>query len=565
MSNFKLILTRTFFFLFCLQSTNSVFASETITVSDGLNISTSNPMLGDEFRVYFSLREITNTPVSSVRLQVMMRNRRGGNNILVRDFGNVSFDAGETQIFGFQYSLVDDLELQAGIYTMAAGYTSVNGEFTLFDEENDADNRRRLDVSRTLFGFEGYIYGRTDKQEYRWIGRLPSGEFGHTWIDEACVRLFGAANQTGDWLQLSYLAPAGENVIANPCTGGLVYPNNVELYSGVTIRPSNPVLGERFEVFFDLNETDLRPVTFSNVQVSLENISSNVTATVNLGEVRFDPAMGRRLSAVFDSSELEAGTYRALARYQLLDGPLTNFEVQGDSANPQLFNIQSGPALSSDGYVFGRTDSTELRWVGITTIGAVGHTWIDEACAVSLGGVTESGTWADLTTLAPAGDGSVSNPCDNDNDEVPDILFIDDGGGYVFSRNDASEFRWVGRAQTGEFGHTWISSECAIALGGAGISGNWQRLSGLAPAGDQTVSNPCDSINDFLQGGDGYVFSRTDSPEFRWIARTASGEVGHTWVDEQCAQSLGGVSARGDWQDLRTRAPAGDSSVPNPC
>jgi hypothetical protein len=62
----------------------------------------------------------------------------------------------------------------------------------------------------------------------------------------------------------------------------------------------------------------------------------------------------------------------------------------------------------------------------------------------------------------------------------------------------------------------------------------------------------------------GYVYSRTDKIEYRWIARDNEGNWGSIWINEACANRLGGPKASGDWFNLMREAPGFDS-IPNPC
>lgn len=62
----------------------------------------------------------------------------------------------------------------------------------------------------------------------------------------------------------------------------------------------------------------------------------------------------------------------------------------------------------------------------------------------------------------------------------------------------------------------------------------------------------------------GYVFSRTDKSELRWVARSESGEIGNIWINQACSESLGGPTAFGDWNRLLTVSPAVDT-IANPC
>lgn len=55
----------------------------------------------------------------------------------------------------------------------------------------------------------------------------------------------------------------------------------------------------------------------------------------------------------------------------------------------------------------------------------------------------------------------------------------------------------------------------------------------------------------------GYVFSRTDKSELRWISTAANGSLGSVWIDATCVSQLGVIQARGDWKALIAIAPEG--------
>ncbi|MFK7967034.1 MAG: hypothetical protein AB8C46_24005 [Burkholderiaceae bacterium] len=65
-------------------------------------------------------------------------------------------------------------------------------------------------------------------------------------------------------------------------------------------------------------------------------------------------------------------------------------------------------------------------------------------------------------------------------------------------------------------------------------------------------------------GRSGFVFSRTDKTEFRWITKDSTGQNGSIWISQACARSLGGATQRGDWFKLMEVAPRFDT-VANPC
>ncbi len=219
-----------------------------------------------------------------------------------------------------------------------------------------------------------------------------------------------------------------------------------------------------------------------------------------------------------------------------------------DGSIPDQFTLRRGAQPHTDraAYVFSRNDTDEFRWIDRTEQGVMGNVWIDRECAEQLGGASVYGDWNELRDLAPAMD-SISNPCDN----------VPAENGYVFSRTDTEEYRWVDRNATGEMGNVWIDQACAMLLGDASASGDWNDLVGRAPAMD-SIANPCltgSPTNDTT----GYVYSRTDVAEYRWV----EGD-GNIWITEECAASLGGASASGAWVDLNEIAPRFDA-IANPC
>ena len=219
-----------------------------------------------------------------------------------------------------------------------------------------------------------------------------------------------------------------------------------------------------------------------------------------------------------------------------------------DGSIPDQFTLRRGaqPLTGRAGYVFARNDTDEFRWIDRTEQGGLGNVWIDRACAERLGGPSEYGDWSDLNDLAPAMD-SISNPCD----------LVPEESGYVFSRSDKDEYRWIDRNAAGEMGSVWIDQACAILMGDASATGDWDDLMGRAPALD-SIPNPC-LTSTAASDTTGYVYTRTDVEEFRWVVGD-----GNIWISQECATSLGGASASGDWSDLNDIAPRFDA-IASPC
>ncbi|MFK7997154.1 MAG: metallophosphoesterase [Granulosicoccus sp.] len=240
-----------------------------------------------------------------------------------------------------------------------------------------------------------------------------------------------------------------------------------------------------------------------------------------------------------------------------------------DSGQTIASNSPSTPvnALITGG-VFKRTDKNEFRWIAQDASGEWASSWISEACATELGPPKYTGNWNDLISIAPIVS-TAPAPCTGNavaSGASPQSTI----GGFVFSRTDKTEYRWIDTNSVGQLGSVWIDRECASRLGGVSASGDWNELIATAPGFD-TLANPCTST--IALGGsrtpaaptsDGYVFSRTDKSEYRWVEPAAFGTGGNIWINEECAQLMGGARASGDWFDLNRIAPAFDS-VEAPC
>jgi len=221
--------------------------------------------------------------------------------------------------------------------------------------------------------------------------------------------------------------------------------------------------------------------------------------------------------------------------------------------------------------VFSRTDKNEYRWIDRLSDGSLGNVWITRACAQRLGGARYSGNWRDLIKLAPTQD-SIPNPCNSPSGVSANATApADSGSGYVFSRTDKDEYRWIDSTPSGDLGNIWINKDCAKKFGGASVTGNWSDLNRLAPLFD-SIASPCNqsasskptSTASAPSAKSGYVFKRSDKSEYRWIAVNSSGQTGSVWIDETCAKSLGDVKKRGTWFELMRIAPGFDT-LEYPC
>lgn len=141
--------------------------------------------------------------------------------------------------------------------------------------------------------------------------------------------------------------------------------------------------------------------------------------------------------------------------------------------------------------------------------------------------------------------------------------------GYVFERTDRPELRWIDVAANGRLGSTWIDRECAERMGGTKARGDWRDLNELAPELDGIANSCIDSNGNTRptspEPSPGFVFSRTDKTEFRWLDVDRNGTLGSIWVDPDCVEQLGGVKMKGDWEELNELAPALDGISPPTC
>jgi len=215
----------------------------------------------------------------------------------------------------------------------------------------------------------------------------------------------------------------------------------------------------------------------------------------------------------------------------------------------------SGASPVANGYVFARTDKDEYRWIDNDASGNPGNVWIDKACAES----------------APGSD-TVAYPCDGSVGQggTQQDPLLDNAEGYVYSRTDKSEYRWISSDNNGSVASVWIDKACADRFGGPVAYGDWDDLMARAPEFD-AVDSPCigrggpsstAGPNSLAVGG--FVFARTDINEYRWIDRHSSGDLGNVWIDEDCARRMGKPAKSGDWFALNDLAPAFDA-IASPC
>ena len=179
------------------------------------------------------------------------------------------------------------------------------------------------------------------------------------------------------------------------------------------------------------------------------------------------------------------------------------------------------------------------------------------------------GSVPDQFTLRLGGDSASTSAVSQTSEPVATPAKLSNGDGYVYSRTDKEEYRWIGQDRTGNIGSIWIDKACADSLGGPAASGDWHDLMAAAPAFD-AARNPCNpaaqqavAINAAPIAG-GFVFSRSDKNEYRWIDKTESGTLGSIWIDQACADRFGGPTVSGRWSELMALAPGFDE-IESPC
>ncbi len=168
-----------------------------------------------------------------------------------------------------------------------------------------------------------------------------------------------------------------------------------------------------------------------------------------------------------------------------------------------------------------------------------------------------------------AGSGAGSNTCSNQSITTEAIIA---SSGFIFSRTDTTEYRWIAAHPFSGVGNVWISASCASRLDVPVVRGDWADLISVAPRFD-SIASPCsvttdgtnqDGTNQISLTANGYVFSRSDKDEYRWVDLTLAGVYGSRWISKECAMRLGGASVVGDWFALISNAPAFDA-VRAPC
>ncbi|NND91864.1 MAG: hypothetical protein HKN42_13470 [Granulosicoccus sp.] len=272
--------------------------------------------------------------------------------------------------------------------------------------------------------------------------------------------------------------------------------------------------------------------------------------------------------------------------FKAIDGAVPDrFVLRLPDANPEPVVVASAPpppqvSAEQSGFVFSRTDKEEFRWIEQDDAGRWGNIRIDAECAQRLGGATRSGDWKALITLSPEFD-AAPLPCSANTtaastteSETVQADIPATGEGFVFSRTDKDEYRWIAPGTSGQMASVRIDKQCADRMGGPKSQGRWSILMQLAPDFDG-ISSPCSTAGAVSPDtassnsvtfniGEGYVFSRTDKDEFRWIDRDASGQWGNIRISRNCADQLGGATVSGRWSTLMRVSPGFDA-ISSPC
>jgi len=314
----------------------------------------------------------------------------------------------------------------------------------------------------------GFVFSRTDADEFRYVVGTAN-----VWIDADCASELGGATQTGDWSELNSIAPEFDS-IENPCAGGLVVGTDVP--SDNTSNGNGQTQTDQPGAGFVFSRTDTTEFRY----------------VLGTGNVWIDEACAQQLGGASRSGSWS--DLNSLApSFDSIPNPCTSgmTNAGGNSGNGGANTVVD----STTGFVFSRTDADEFRYVS-----GNGNIWIDANCASQLGGATQSGTWSDLFAIAPNFD-SIANPCASDpisggsNDNGGNSSITDPGVGFVFSRSDSDEFRYV----SGN-GNIWIDAACARQLGGASQTGTWSDLFAIAPEFD-SIPNPCAILPPIATGG----------------------------------------------------------------
>ena len=89
----------------------------------------------------------------------------------------------------------------------------------------------------------------------------------------------------------------------------------------------------------------------------------------------------------------------------------------------------------------------------------------------------------------------------------------------------------------------------------------------IAPSQDSIANSCVNAANTTIspqENSDGFVFTRTDKTEYRWIDTEDSCVMKNIWIDEPCADRPAGATESGDWIALIEIAPGIDSLI-GPC
>lgn len=242
-----------------------------------------------------------------------------------------------------------------------------------------------------------------------------------------------------------------------------------------------------------------------------------------------------------------------------------------DTFQPPAGSNELGLSSTGDDIpsVYIRTDVVGFAWIRKDKQNHIWYTEIPAECAAKLPGPRLSGNGEQLQEFATISMEFPSqcrkyinwaNSVDNPED------------GFVFSRTDSDEIRWVATDAEGRWGHTRITAQCAAEMASTRVYGTWDELNDLAPHVD-SIDSPCQKSeqNDpsFTEPPIkirryGYLFNVTESVNTYWITRKTNSIWGRVLITSQCATRIGKIKMTGTMDMLNQIAPQTDY-VDNPC
>lgn len=398
-------------------------------------------------------------------------------------------------------------------------------------------------VVRSGLRHPGYVFARTDIEEYRWVRGS-----GNIWIEKECADYLGGPVMHGNWHELNQIAPQFDS-IRNPCTElGL---ENAQYLSGPTT-VNGQLESEQTATYIvtNFNHIALQPHD-GDLDLTLYDQSGDIVCiSINYGtEADTCPS--------FHGTEFDPGTvYLA--------------EIRAYETSRYTLSLN----FLHYGLVFLNTSDNQFYWVS-----GQGASEIDSDCAAELGGETLSGNQQMLASIAPLHDSI--DPC-GDQIEPRLVLYPDTETTVALSADEFRRFYAEDNVKglrvlvSGGPASLYVQSSTADSVCSNRIAEPESPLDCLSSgvfedATDDTIYQITINSFDFsgttitfqprstLLPDDGFVFQRTDKPEWRYIMG-----ADNIWIDEACATSLGGATQSGDWEDLVELSPRMDT-LPNPC